>query len=159
MQLAEGVSTQHRALSEIPIWLGGSQHTYVEQHSSLQKYKPEIPSHIQAQKRISSALHMHSLYLPARQDQGQQRSVCWSLLCKAGIPHRGGWAAFSSWWQNQLFPQPLRYSKGRNTICSFLPFLLSTGYNQDDLCQSILIILFMSSIVDIPCQTMDLHPA
>lgn len=74
-------TAQHRALSEIPIWLGGSQHTYVEQQSSLQKYKPEIPSHIQAQKWITSALHMHSLYLPARQDQGQQRYLCVDLCC------------------------------------------------------------------------------
>lgn len=74
-------TAQHRALSEIPIWLGGSQHTYVEQQSSLQKYKPEIPSHIQTQKRISSALHMHSFYLPNRQDQGQQRDLCVDLCC------------------------------------------------------------------------------
>lgn len=74
-------TARHRALSEIPIWLGGSQHAYVEQQSSLQKYKPEIPSHIQAQKRISSALHIHSFYLPTRQDQGQQRNLCFDLCC------------------------------------------------------------------------------
>lgn len=50
-------TAQHRALSEIPIWLGGSQYTYVEQQSSLQKHKPEFSGHIQAQKWISSAQH------------------------------------------------------------------------------------------------------
>lgn len=139
-------TAQHRALSEIPIWLGGSQHTYVEQQSSLQKFKPEISSHIQAQKQISSAQNCTAcISQPSRIRASKEICVLISAVQGWLSPQR--WLCclfFSSWWQNQLFPQPLLYSRCRNTICSFLPFLLSTGYNQDDLCQNILIILFMS---------------
>lgn len=70
-------TAQHRALSEIPIWLGGSQHTYVEQQSSLQKYKPEIPSHTQAQKRISSAQHCTcTAYIPQPSRIRASREIC-----------------------------------------------------------------------------------
>lgn len=37
-------TAQRCAASEIPIWLGGSQHTYMEQRSTLQKCKPESPA-------------------------------------------------------------------------------------------------------------------
>lgn len=58
-------TAQCSAASEIPIWLGGSQHTYVEQQRTLQKYKPEIPSRVQAHKGISSAQHCTCMaYVP-----------------------------------------------------------------------------------------------
>lgn len=75
-------TAQHRALSEIPIWLGGSQHTYVEQQSSLQKYKPEIPSHSQAQKQISSAQHCTcTAYIPQPSRIRASRDLCVVLCC------------------------------------------------------------------------------
>jgi len=48
-------TAQRSAASEIPIWLGRSQHTYVEQRSTMQKYRPEVLCHVQARK--GSARH------------------------------------------------------------------------------------------------------
>ena len=58
-------TAQRSAAPEIPIWLGGSQHTYMEQRRALQKYRPEIPGHVQAHKGISSAQHCTCMaYVP-----------------------------------------------------------------------------------------------